>query len=160
VARQCSVCSHTESFEINEALVVEKKSNRAVARQYDLHHDSVRRHKEHIPELLVKASEHTEEFEADSILLRIEALERETLDQLKALKEEDEPNRRTILFAIREQRSNIELIARVRQIINDAPQVNILISSHVQQVIIDALYPYPDAKQAVADSLASLEAAS
>jgi hypothetical protein len=74
--QKCTVCSHENALWINEALVVEGKANRVIARQYDLHHDAVRRHREHIPELLVEGAKHTSAFEVDAILMRIEDLER------------------------------------------------------------------------------------
>jgi hypothetical protein len=61
VPQACTVCTHPASLVNTEALVVEKRSNRATAGQYNLSRESVRRHREHIPELLVKASQAIEE---------------------------------------------------------------------------------------------------
>jgi hypothetical protein len=160
--RVCTVCAHEDAFEINEAIVGVggQKSNRAIARQYDLHHDAVRRHKDHIPELLVQASQDRQGYEADAILSRIEDLERETLEQLEAAKTDEDLDRRVILQAIREQRGNIELVAKVKQLIDQAPKVEVLIAPQVQQVIIDSLHPFPEARLAVATALGALEEAS
>ena len=128
MSQACSVCTHPDSLDINEALVIEGHSNRAVARQFALHHDAVRRHRKHIPQLLVKAAEDFQSYEAASILARVEHLEHETLEVLEALKDEEDPDQRAILLAIREQRANIELIAKIRQLIDQAPQVNILLT--------------------------------
>ena len=54
--RACTICTAKDAVTINEDLVLRGKSNRAISRQYGLHHDAVRRHREHIPDLLVKAS--------------------------------------------------------------------------------------------------------
>jgi MinD-like ATPase involved in chromosome partitioning or flagellar assembly len=164
VGRTCTVCSHPEAFAVNEALVLSRQGNRRVAAQYGLSEQAIRRHREHIPELLVKASANTEEFEADAILMRIERLERETLEQLEALKEDDDPDRRTILLAIREQRSNIELVAKVRQLIDQAPKVAVALVEHpdyqkLEEVLVRALEPYPAARYAVADAMKELESA-
>jgi hypothetical protein len=64
MSQACSVCTHPDSLDINEALVIEGRSNRAVARQFGLHHDAVRRHRKHIPELLVRAAEDFQSYEA------------------------------------------------------------------------------------------------
>jgi hypothetical protein len=49
------------------------------------------------------------------------------------------------------------LIAKIKQLIDLAPKTEVvLISPHVQTVIIGALRPYPEARQAVADALASV----
>jgi hypothetical protein len=152
------VCAHPDAVEINEAIVGVggKKSNRVIARQYDLHHDAVRRHREHIPKLLLEAAKHTEAFEIDSILMRIEDLERETLNQLEELKDEEDPDRKTILLAIREQRSNIELVAKAWQLIDKASQVHVHISDQAYAAIVGALEYYPEAQFAVVDALAPL----
>jgi len=142
-------------------LIVEGASVRHVAEQFGLSASAVQRHKSHIPELLVQAREHADTYEAGAIFDRIERLERETLEQLEAEKASDEVDRRIVLQAIREQRGNIELVAKVMQLIDQAPKMElILISPQVQQVIIRALAPYPQARLAVANALAALEGTS
>jgi hypothetical protein len=121
----------------------------------------MRRHKEHIPQLLLQAHDDMQGYEADAILLRVEHLENETLQLLEDAKSGDVVDRRIILQAIREQRGNIELIAKIKQLIDLAPKTElVLISPQVQALIVGALLPYPEARQAVADSLASIEVAS
>lgn len=55
--------------------------------------------------------------------------------------------------------SQVELLAKLIGELDDTPQVNILIAPQVQQAIIDALTPHPEARGAVAAALASIEAA-
>ncbi len=161
MTRVCTVCAHEESFAINEDLVLGITSLRAVASHYGLSRESVRRHKEHIPQLLLQARDDMQGYEADAILLRVERLENETLELLEDAKAGDVVDRRLVLQAIREQRGNIELIAKIKQLIDLAPKTElVLISPQVQALIVGALLPYPEARQAVADSLASIEVAS
>ena len=157
--RQCTVCAHPESLSINEALILEGRSNRAISDQYGLSRDAVRRHKQHIPQLLLNARDLSEEYEAETILQKIEDLQRETLEQLKAAKEEadNDGDRGVVLAAIREQRSNLELVAKVSQLIDERPQVNVLIAPQVQAAIVAALQPYPEARLAVVEALDELE---
>ena len=155
MARACSVCAHEEAFAINETLVLEGKSNRATARHFGLHHDAVRRHREHIPELLLQARDSLELYNIETILGKIEELERETLEQLEGAKGKEDG--RLVLSAIREQRQNLELVARVLQIINTAPQLTVLVN-HPQWVtlrtnIMAALQPHPEARVAVAGAI-------
>ena len=89
MAPRCSICAHPESFAINEAVVIERKSNRVIARQYGVGHDSVQRHKAHIPELLLKAQENMDAYDAASILAKIRDLEEETLEQLQGAKDDE-----------------------------------------------------------------------
>jgi hypothetical protein len=49
VPRTCTVCAHEDAVLINEALVVQGQSNRAITRQYALSKDAIRRHREAYP---------------------------------------------------------------------------------------------------------------
>jgi hypothetical protein len=94
-------------------------------------------------------------------LAGIERLERETLEQLEAAK--DEGDRRVVLSAIREQRGNIELVARIRQLIDERPVTNIVLSPEwvrIRGAMIEALEPYQEARIAVAGRLLELEGSS
>jgi hypothetical protein len=154
MAPKCSICAHPESFAINEAIVIERKSNRVIARQYRVGHDSVQRHKAHIPELLLKARENMDAYDASSILAKIRDLEEETLEQLQGAK--DDEDRRYTLAAIREQRGNLELVARVAKLISDAPVVNVLQNPQwveVRIVVLQALEAHPAARDDVVRAL-------
>jgi hypothetical protein len=156
--RPCTICAHYEVHSINVALV-QREPYRALARQYSVSRDALRRHScEHLPRLLVEACEELEAYEASSILARIERLERETLEQLEAAK--DEGDRRVVLSAIREQRGNIELVARIRQLIDERPVTNIVLSPEwvrIRGAMMEALEPYQEARIAVAGRLLELE---
>jgi hypothetical protein len=156
MGRSCTVCSHPDALVINELLVIEGKSNRVISRQYGLHHDAVRRHKEHIPQLLLEAAEMQGIEQAEDLLDTMRGLHARTVAILDEAEERAEL--RTALGAIREVRGNVELLARLRHLIDTRPQVNILIAPVVEQAIIDALRPYPEAGYAVADALDSVKA--
>jgi hypothetical protein len=159
--RECTVCSHPDTMAINEALVVEGQSNRAIASQYDLGREAIRRHRKHIPELLVQASRAEEVAGADLILDKLSGLEDEARVALEATRESQEW--RTYLAAIAEIRENVKLLAQVsgklREIQINNTQVSVLIAPQVHQAIVAALEPYPNAKLAVAQALGELEAA-
>jgi hypothetical protein len=101
VPRECTVCNHPDAVLINEHLVGigGKLSNRAIARQYDLHHDAVQRHRQHVPELLVKASQAMEVAEADSLIDQMRDLQRRALSILD--KAEDAEDLRACLVSNR-----------------------------------------------------------
>ena len=153
--RTCTVCAHPEAFSVNEAVVLEKRSNRVVARQFGLHHDAVRRHREHIPELLVKALEAEEAAHADDLLAELRS-EKADIQRLKGLAEEG-ADYRAALLAVDKALKAMELQARVAQLIDKPTEFNILIAQNVQSAIIRALDPYPQARLAVADALAEIE---
>jgi hypothetical protein len=153
----CTVCSHSEAFEVNERLIVEKQSNRRIATQFGLKEAAIRRHREHIPELLIKASLSEEIASADDLLAEVQELHARTLSVLDAAEEAEEL--RTALSAIREARGNLELLARLRQLIDQQPQVtsNIIISPEAVDAIVAALLPYGAARRAVIGALDELE---
>jgi hypothetical protein len=156
--RSCTVCTHPEGFAINEAVIVEGKSNRAIASQYGVGRDSIQRHKAHIPELLLKAQENKEAYDAASILAKIRSLEEETLEQLQGAKGEND--RKHVLAAIREQRANLELVSRISKLISDATTVNIVQDPTFVQfntLVVDALEPYPEARRAVLGALRGVQ---
>jgi hypothetical protein len=159
--RECTVCSHPEAFAINEALILQKASNRRIAPQYGLSEKAIRRHKGHLPELLVQASRAEEVAGADLILDKLSGLEDEARVALEATRESQEW--RTYLAAIAEIRENVKLLAQVsgklREIQINNTQVSVLIAPQVHQAIVAALEPYPNAKLAVAQALGELEAA-
>jgi hypothetical protein len=155
----CTVCSHPDSHAINEALVVQGESNRAMTRRYGLSKDAIRRHREHIPELLVQASRAQEVADADLILDKLVGLEDEARVALKATKESGEW--RTFLAAVAEIRENVKLLAQVSGKLKEVQvhntQVNVLIAPQVHAAIVSALAPYPDARIAVAQALKEIE---
>lgn len=154
MARSCTVCSHPESVAINEALILEKRPNRRVASQYDVSEASVRRHREHIPKLLVEAAQTEEIIDADNLLGDLRGIQERTLAILEAAEATHE--HRTALSAIREARSNLELLARLLGELDDRPQVNVTLSPEwleLRTTIITALEPHQEARQSVLRAL-------
>jgi hypothetical protein len=158
MSRSCTVCEHPDAVAINEALVLERKSNRAITRQYGLSKDAVRRHREHIPQLLVKAHEAEQMAEADKLLTDIRRRQARTLLMLQ--KAEKSGDLRTALAAVREARNNIALLAELRGQLDRRPVVNLMLSAEwleLRALIVGALEPHPDAREAVVRAIASKE---
>ena len=149
--RRCTVCSHPGLEAINKALV-SGEPYRSVANRYEsLSQAAVQRHQEnHIPRALAKAKEAQEVAEADDLLGQVRDLQARTLAILGAAEETSQ--HRTALSAIREARSNLELLAKILGELDDRPQINVLISAEwleLRAVIVGALEPYRDARGAV-----------
>jgi hypothetical protein len=108
--RKCSLCIHHQRQEIDQALLA-GVPNRRIASQRDVSEASVRRHKaEHLSKALVKAAEKREEIRGSQLLDQVLDLQTRTLALLSEA--EQDGDRRTRLGAIREARSNMELIGR------------------------------------------------
>jgi hypothetical protein len=159
----CTVCSNPDAVLINEALVLYKQSNRSIAQQYNVHHSAVQRHREHIPELLVKASLAQEVADADLLLEKLQGLEDDARVALEATRSKEEW--RTYLAAISEIREQIKLLAQVSGKLAEVQintQVNVALTAHpdyrkYEDAIALALADYPEARWAVAEALEGIE---
>lgn len=153
--RSCTVCEHPEREAIDRQLVGDS-SNLSVSSLFGVSESAVRRHKaKHLPAKLVMAEKAQEVAEADDLLDQVRGLQARTLAILEAA--EHTHQHRTALSAIREARSNLELLAKLLGELDDRPQVNILISPEwleLRTVIVGALEPYSEARGAV---LAAIE---
>jgi hypothetical protein len=111
----------------------------------------VRRHKgNHLPAKLAKAHEAEEVAHADDLLRQVRALQSKTLSIL--LRAEGAGDLRTALSAVREARSNLELLAKLSGELDERPVVNLNVSPEwleLRTVIVGALEPYSDARGAV-----------
>lgn len=147
--RTCTICAHPELEVINRALV-EGMPNRRIASQYDVTERAVRNHKaNHLPVALAKSRNAQEVAKADDLLSQVRDLQARTLAILEAA--ETTSQHRTALSAIREARSNLELLAKLVGELDERP-VNVLISPEwmeLRAVIVGALAPHEEARSAV-----------
>jgi hypothetical protein len=143
--------------DIDTALADSATKLRGIARTHRLSEDAVFRHKTaHLPAALSKAQEVEEVARADNLLDRVENLQARTLAILETAEETDEL--RTALGAIREARSNVELLAKLLGELDERPVANVvLIAPEVRAVIVRALEPFPAARVAVAAALGELQ---
>jgi hypothetical protein len=150
VPRSCTICEHPDREAIDRALVGDA-SNRSVASLYDVSEASVRRHKSnHLPAKLVMADKASEVAEADNLLDQVQHLQQSTLDILAEA--EQSKQYRTALSAIREARSNQELLAKLLGELDERPVVNLHVSPEwleLRTVIVGALEPHSEARGAV-----------
>lgn len=153
------MCAHPNRDAIDKALVGDS-SNLSLSSEFVVSEAALRRHKtNHLPATLAKSQDAQEVAEADDLLAQVQDLQARTLAILEAA--EATSQHRTALSAIREARSNLELLAKLVGQLDDSPQVNITISAEwiqVRTVLLEALSPYPEARSAVAGELLKLEA--
>lgn len=154
----CTICTHPEKDTIDLALVIGQPLIQLAA-QYRVSEDAIQRHKQnHLPERLLKAQEAQNVAQADDLLSQVLELQQRTLTILKNA--EARHNDKTALSAIREARSNLELLAKLQGKIDARTQVNILVNPSwviVRNTVIAALSPYPEARAAVAAALLELD---
>jgi len=156
--RVCTVCRHEHRYEIDTILVERSKPYRDIARHYDLSKDAIGRHVSggHIAELIALAADAEHAAQADTLLDRIEALQSRTLAILEATEETED--HRVALAAIREARSNLELIGEVTKELDRTPTLNLHLNPEwieLRTVIVGALDRHPDARESVLRAIRS-----
>ena len=107
--RICTICSHEKRKEIERNLLAGAPL-RTIAVQWSVSKTALIRHKGHVSATLEKAAERQEEARGDRLLKQLLDLQNRTMALLAEA--EQEGDRRTRLGAIREARSNLELIGR------------------------------------------------
>lgn len=157
MARTCTVCAHPNRETVDRALV-EGVSFPTLVAEYRVSKDALSRHRaNHLPATLAKSQDAQEVAEADDLLAQVQNLQSRTLSILEAA--ESTSQHRTALSAIREARSNLELLAKLVGELDDSPTVNIALSAEwiqIRTVLLEVLTPYPQARAAVAVELLNL----
>ena len=156
--QKCKVCMHPKVDEINDR-IVSKVPLETISKAYTLTISSVNRHKQnHIPVQLAKAQESKEVAAADSLMGRVSALSAKAEDIYARSHAENDLT--TALQAVRELRGITELYAKITGELQAQTVTNIIISSEwmtLRSVILNALEPYPEARQAVLEAVRRLE---
>jgi uncharacterized membrane protein YccC len=154
VSRTCTICGHGQRHDIEVALI-RRDSYRAIARRFSVSKDALGRHaREHLPEALVRAQEAKEAVRADDLLSQIRELQARALAILEEA--HDSGEHRTALAAIGQARANLELQAKLLQLIKEGSTINVQVSPEwveLRAVIISTLEPYEAARSAVVRAL-------
>lgn len=156
----CIICNRPDREAIEHALV-QGQSLREVGRAYGIQHSAVFRHKrDHTPNEIATLNVAHLVRDKGTALARLESLY-STADKLlkKALKDSTSVNGQVQI--VKEVRSCLELIAKMTGELNERPQtVNLMMAPEwlsVRAALFEALVPYPQALEAVAGRLGTLE---
>ncbi len=148
--RVCTVCAHGEAHVVDVELV-SRTPYRRIADRFSLSETALKRHsQEHIPKLLAEASRAVEVAGADDLLVELRAI-RDNLVRLSDKAEEDS-DYRTAIGGNVARLKYAELLAKVSQIIDERPQINLHLSEEwieLRTNILFALNAYPEARGAV-----------
>lgn len=157
----CTICNH-EDREAIDAMIVGGAPNRAVARNEwaggAVSKDAVLRHRSsHISSGLARVMAEREAAGPRSALDRMEELYSEARELLAAAREDGKASLQ--LGAIRELRGIVETLAKITGELDERNQVNVVnLGTNPEFVqllstLMDALGPYPEARQVVAHRL-------
>jgi transposase-like protein len=163
--RACTICTHSDRETIDNELV-SGASFRKIAERFGTNVTALHRHKKaHVMARIAAAEAVRDTANADTFVQRINAilaqmdgLRNRALDILNTAEQANDL--RTALQAIREARECerearecTQLLAKLVGELQDGVSVNVLLSAdwlEVRAVILNALRPYPEARQAVA----------
>lgn len=161
MARPCTICTHPEREQIDQALL-EGVSFRNIAKRTGTSTAALSRHKkDHVPTQIAKAvaaRESVEVARGGSLYDQVQELRQKSLELLA--KAEMAGDFRTALSGVREARACVELLMEVEGELERGGDVHVHTGAvlQLQQVIIETLKPYPEARIAVGKALAALEA--
>lgn len=161
---KCTVCTRADMQAIDEGLAAGLSDN-ALARQFGITRDSIRRHRvNHLtPALRRAAQQRRTASSTESALDRLEGLYERTGRLLDRIERAD-GNPNTLIKAIKEARETLQVIARITGELDDSAKVQMIgITASpewlvAREAMLRALLPYPEAAQAVAASVAQIEA--
>lgn len=157
--RRCTICTHANREAIDRRLVEGDAFPAITALYRDTSADALGRHKAaHLPAALARAMDAAATAHGDDLLADLVALQARTLTILAAAEQQDKLS--VALAAIREARGNLELFARLTQQLDTRPTINLLVAPEwlaVRTLLLEALWPFPEARAAVAGRLAALE---
>ena len=154
----CLVCSHPDRPELDRGLVAGSLTAASVARKIGCSRPSVSRH---VKNHLIKSVNTALSTDAgEDIDLGVEI--RGMYGKIKSLlvSMEDEPNWKALTVIHREVRGYLELLAKFLGKIESGNTVNVILSPGwlaVRGVILSALAPFPEARQATAQALLAYE---
>lgn len=160
--RPCTICAHDERAAMEDSLLA-GESYSHIARVFGVGPSALKRHRHgHISDVLVPVVV-AGDSQGLPTLDRIERVVVVLEQLLRDGRSEDKPSQ--VLAAAKELRQTIELIAKVRgELQSGGPTVqvvNISASTEwqaIQAAMLDVLGLYPEARQAVADRLLTLDA--
>lgn len=157
---RCTVCRHPDRETLDRELAGGLTLRDAGAK-YGMSKDSIGRHKRnHLSKALMAVQERRELAGAQKAVDRAEQLYVKASAILEQA--EGEGNGTLGLAAIKELRGVVELLAKLTGELDEKPTVNVLnVSSSpewlgIQQAMLEALHPFPDARVAVAGALEEL----
>lgn len=148
--RTCTVCAHETLLQIDLALV-RREPYRNIAKQFGVSPAALSRHtQEHLPAKLLMAQDAEDVADADLLKRELET-EKADITRLKG-KAEEAADYRTALAACDKALKALELQARLSQLINEAPTLNLYLSPQwleLRAVIVGALELHEEARSAV-----------
>ena len=152
--RTCTICTHEQRAEIDQALVA-GEALRDIARRCRVSKDAISRHKTHLPAHVAKAAKAQSVAQADSLLASVQRLR----ERLESALEKAEAARDVAALA-REARETARLLLEVEGRLRQGAHVQVAVAlvqspewAAVRTRTLRALEPFPEARRAVIAAL-------
>jgi hypothetical protein len=151
--RVCTICINPDRAEI-ERLIVNQVSYRNIAERFDTSLAVINRHIPHVLASLIAERDEARKEQALDVMAQLKAINNTTLQILKECRDAGKDKSGLALFAIDRIQKQIELQAKLSGILDERPKVEVNVSISQEWIsirtdILQALLPYPEARQAV-----------
>jgi len=153
MSRKCQICIRDDCSVINAALL-SGESNRSIAKRFDIDHNSVQRHRKHIPEALTRAKEAEVVCTADALLTDLQQTKETALWFLNEAREAKDLRAAAPLISA--ACKVIELLAEVRGQIDRKAEINIILNPEFvqfKQNILSVVNSCPECKRRLLEAL-------
>lgn len=152
--RTCTICTHAQRAEIEQAMMSGESSYRAIASQFAIGRMALQRHaSDHIAQEIQQSQAAKEEILALNVTSEMVWANQQARAIYDTSIDSDEPQLRTALSALGEIRKQAELWAELQGDLNRGTTIEL--TDHpdwvnLREIIFKALEPWPDARIAVA----------
>lgn len=157
--RPCSICAHTDRHAIDQALALGGIAT-ILANQYGVSVDALQRHKDrHLPAALTEACAAEARTHALDIIAQLRQINHASNAILQAARAQEDPL--LALRAIDRIHKQVELQAKLLGDLDERPTVTLTLSPEwitLRSFILQALTPFPEARQALALALMEVTA--
>jgi hypothetical protein len=154
--QRCSICLRPDHDAIDRDLLAQRPY-RHIAAQYGTSTGALQRHKEHLPVTLTQATAAEAIAQGDNLLAQVLGLQAKAE---RILSQAEAEGKLTVaLQAIREARGCVELLGKLMGEIEGRTTVNVWMAPEwlaLRGALIEALAPFPQARQAVTSTLQRL----
>src|ERR671923_397656 len=154
--QRCSLCFHPDRDAIDRDLLAQRPY-RHMAAHYGTSTGALQRHKEHLPVALTQATAAEAIAHGDDLLAQVRGLQAKAE---RILSQAEASGKLTVaLQAIREARGCLELLGKLMGELGGKTTVNVWMAPEwleLRAALIEALAPFPQARQAVTSTLQRL----
>jgi hypothetical protein len=154
--QRCSICLHPDRDAIDRDLLA-RRPYRHIAAHYGTSTGALQRDKDHLPVALSQAHEAEAVAQGDDLLAQVRGLQAKAE---RIMSQAEAEGKLTVaLQAIREARGCVELLGKLMGQLEGRTTVNVWTAPEwlaLRGALLEALAPFPQARQAVANTLRRL----